>query len=114
MKLTYRGTQYEKNAPVLETQPKEIVGRYRGLDWRFHGTKKPLFLQPRANLTYRGITYQVHPTSMANTADVSVKPNAKLAPVESKAQSLMRNQVLKFKKRQKAMLSRATAEVKSH
>lgn len=111
MKLTYRGTQYEKNAPVLETQPKEVVGRYRGLDWRFHGAKKPLFLQPRANLTYRGITYQVHPT---NTSDVSVKPNAKLAPVEAKAQSLMRNQVLKFKKRQKSMLSRATAEVKSH
>lgn len=111
MKLTYRGTQYEKNAPVLETQPKEVVGRYRGLDWRFHGAKKPLFLQPRVNLTYRGITYQVHPT---HTSDISVKPNAKLEPVETKAQSLMRNQVLKFKKRQKTMLSRATAEVKSH
>ncbi|MFP4132813.1 MAG: DUF4278 domain-containing protein [Halothece sp.] len=111
MKLTYRGTQYEKNAPVLETQSQEVVGRYRGLDWRFHGAKKPLFLKPRANLTYRGITYQVHPTQ---TADISVKPNAKLEPVETKAQSLMRNQVLKFKKRQKAMLSRATAEVKSH
>ncbi|QDZ38880.1 DUF4278 domain-containing protein [Euhalothece natronophila Z-M001] len=113
MKLTYRGTQYEKNAPVVETQPKEVVGRYRGLDWRFYGAKKPLYLQPRANLTYRGVTYQVHPT-VANTPDVSVKPNAKLEPVETKAQSLMRNQVLKFKKRQKAMLSRATAEVKSH
>jgi hypothetical protein len=113
MKLTYRGTQYDKNAPVLETQPKEVVGRYRGLDWRFHGAKKPLFLQPRANLTYRGITYQVHP-NVAHTTDVSVKPNAKLAPVETKAQSLMRNQVLKFKQRQKSMLSRATAEVKNH
>jgi len=110
MKLTYRGVQYENNAPVVETTEGEVAGKYRGLDWRFHGLKKPLHLQPRANLTYRGITYQVHPQATL-TSDVSVKPNAAYVSTQAKARGLMRNQVLNFKKRQKSMLSRANAEI---
>ncbi|MDR9403873.1 MAG: DUF4278 domain-containing protein [Halothece sp. Uz-M2-17] len=110
MKLTYRGTQYEANTPVVETTESQTVGKYRGLDWRFHGLKKQLHLQPRANLTYRGITYQVHPQT-ATVSDVSVKPNTASISTQAKARNLMRNQVLNFKKRQKSMLSRANAEI---
>jgi len=110
MKLTYRGIQYENNTPVVETTTGEVAGKYRGLDWRFHGLKKQLHLQPRANLTYRGITYQVHPQAAAVT-DVSVKPNTASISTETKARNLMRNQVLNFKKRQKSMLTRANAEI---
>jgi hypothetical protein len=110
MKLTYRGTQYEITTPVVETTEGQVAGKYRGLDWRFHGVKKQLHLQPRANLTYRGITYQVHPETPA-VADVSVKPDATSISTEAKARNLMRNQVLDFKKRQKSMLARANAEI---
>lgn len=110
MKLTYRGVQYETNTPVVETRKSKTVGKYRGLDWRFHNPTKQLYLQPRANLTYRGITYQVHPQTV-ESQDTSVKPNVAYVSTEAKARSLMRNQVINFKKRQKAMLSRASAEV---
>ena len=110
MKLTYRGTQYENNTPVVETTEGQVAGKYRGLDWRFHGLKKTLHLQPRANLTYRGITYQVHPQAV-EAPDTSVKPNTTCMTTEAKARNLMRNQVLNFKKRQKSMLSRANAEI---
>jgi hypothetical protein len=109
MKLTYRGIQYEVNTPVVETEEGKTVGKYRGLDWRFHGAKESMHLQPRANLTYRGITYQVHPEPQE--ADVSVKPNTTSVSTQGKARELMRNQVLNFKKRQKSMLSRTSAEV---
>lgn len=107
MKLTYRGVQYENNTPVIETTEGKTVGKYRGLDWRFRNPKQQLYLQPRANLTYRGVTYQVHPQQV-ETVDVSVKP---AVSTEAKARSLMRNQVLGFKKRQQSMLSRASEEV---
>ncbi len=110
MKLTYRGVQYENNTPVIETTEGEVAGKYRGLDWRFHGLKKQLHLQPRANLTYRGVTYHVHPQAAA-VPDVSVKPNTASISTETKARNLMRNQVLNFKKRQKSMLTRANAEI---
>jgi len=110
MKLTYRGVQYETNTPVVETTESQVVGKYRGLDWRFHGLNQQLHLQPRANLTYRGITYQVHPKA-PTVLDVSVKPNAASISTQAKARTLMRNQVLNFKKRQKAMLTRANAEI---
>jgi len=110
MKLTYRGVQYETNTPVVETRESSVAGKYRGLDWRFRNPTKQLHLQPRANLTYRGITYQVHPQAAA-TSDVSVKANAAHVSTQAKARELMRNQVLNFKKRQKSMLSRTNAEI---
>lgn len=110
MQLTYRGVQYESNTLVVETQEGTKFGKYRGLDWRFRNPSKKLYLQPRANLTYRGITYQVHPEA-PETLDTSVKPDVKVLSTQAKARSLMRNQVLNFKKRQKSMLSRTGAEV---
>lgn len=110
MKLTYRGIQYEVNTPVVETKEGNTVGKYRGLDWRFRSAKESMHLQPRANLTYRGVTYQVHPEAPEAT-DVSVKPNTTSVSTEGKARELMRNQVLNFKKRQNSMLSRTSAEV---
>jgi hypothetical protein len=110
MKLTYRGVQYETNTPVVETTKGKTAGKYRGLDWRFHNPTKQLYLQPRANLTYRGITYQVHPQAV-DSKDPSVKPNVAYISTEAKARRLMQNQVLNFKKRQKAMLARTSAEV---
>ncbi len=110
MKLTYRGVQYEINTPVVETTESNVTGKYRGLDWRFRNPTKQLYLKPRANLTYRGVTYQVHPQP-ALTADESVKPNVDHLSTQARARGLMRNQVLNFKKRQKSMLSRTNAEI---
>lgn len=112
MKLTYRGVQYETNAPVVQTTKGKAAGKYRGLDWRFHNPRKPLYLKPRANLTYRGITYQVHPQAI-ESKDPSVKPNVAYISTDAKARRLMQNQVLKFKKRQKSMLTRTSAEVRA-
>jgi hypothetical protein len=61
MKLRYRGIDYDYNPPTLAVQEGEIGGKYRGLDWRFHNLKHPLVIQPRLNLTYRGVKYSNQP-----------------------------------------------------
>ena len=57
MKLRYRGIEYDYNPPIIAVSEGEIGGKYRGLDWRFHNLDKPPVLQPRLNLTYRGVKY---------------------------------------------------------
>lgn len=57
MKLTYRGVQYDYNPPVVETQPIETLGKYRGVDIRFRALKKPLVHPLQVNMLYRGVPY---------------------------------------------------------
>ncbi|MGC9505595.1 DUF4278 domain-containing protein [Baaleninema sp.] len=58
MQLTYRGIPYNYAAPQVETPPVKKVGKYRGLDWRFHTDTKTVVQQPTVELKYRGVAYR--------------------------------------------------------
>ena len=108
MKLTYRGVSYDYNPPTVETSESNVDGKYRGLDWRFRNLKKPPVLQPSANLTYRGVTYQTAGTD----TDSSVKPGVNpTRSTQEKARSLMMDTFRTLKQRQQAMLNRSAAEI---
>ena len=103
MKLNYRGVSYEYNPPAVAVDEGKIAGKFRGLDWRFHNHKKPMVLQPNANLTYRGVAYNNHPqTDVDNTATTSIKESARW---------LMLNKEKAAKNRAASMLSRAASEI---
>jgi hypothetical protein len=95
MKLTYRGISYEYNPPEVAVEQGTVAGKFRGLDWRFRNLKKPLVLQPPANLTYRGVAY-------SNRAADSVKEQARW---------LMLDREKAARNRSESMLKRATDEV---
>ena len=73
MKLVYRSVSYDYNTPQVAVQESKLIGKFRGLDWRFHNLKKPLALQPTVNLTYRGIAHNNRPTN--TEAQSSTKTN---------------------------------------
>jgi hypothetical protein len=108
MKLSYRGVKYDYNPPVVETTDSEVVGKYRGLDWRFRNLKKPPVLQPRVNLKYRGVYYQTGTPAVAKSAE---PVNVPAVSTREKARSLMINHQRSLKNRQQAMLNRTAAEV---
>lgn len=107
MRLTYRGASYEYNPSPVETAEGQVGGKYRGLDWRFRNLKKEPILQPRVNLTYRGVTYQVHPQA----GDSTVKPQVRPSSTEDRARALMMGHTRAIKKRQQSILSRVAAEI---
>lgn len=108
MKLSYRGVQYDYNPPVVESTEDVVGGKYRGLDWRFRNMKKPPMLQPRVNLTYRGVHYQNGVTPATNNAQPTTIP---AFSTQDKARSLMLNSQRIIKNRQQTMLYRSAAEV---
>lgn len=108
MKLTYRGLSYESNPITLETSQGEVGGTYRGLDWRFRNLKKPPVLQPRVNLSYRGVKYNQLGTVDTKTVTCETTPTIS---TESKARALMINKTNRIKKRQQTLLSRIAAEI---
>ena len=108
MKLSYRGVQYDYNPPVVETTEDVVGGKYRGLDWRFRNMKKPPVLQPRVNLTYRGVRYQNGVTPVTNGTE---RTNTSALSTQDKARSLMLNSQRVIKNRQQTMLYRLAAEV---
>ena len=108
MKLSYRGVSYEYNPPVVETTLGEVGGKYRGLDWRFRNMKKPPILQPRVDLTYRGVRYS-HGSAPATPSTESAK--IPVLSTQDKARSLMLNHLRALKNRQQSMLNRAAAQV---
>ncbi len=108
MKLTYRGVSYEYNPPVLETTTGSVVGTYRGLDWRFRNLKKPPILQPRVNLTYRGVRYGQSDVVIAQTATAQTQPTVS---TQDKARALMMQHKQAIKKRQQSLLSRVACEI---
>jgi hypothetical protein len=57
MKLSYRGASYEYNLPVLEVTEGEILGKYRGVDWRCHTVQEMPVPQPSHAFKYRGVPY---------------------------------------------------------
>ena len=104
MKLNYRGVSYEYNPPADAVEEDRIAGKFRGLDWRFHNLKKPLVLQPSANLTYRGVAYNNH------SQDVVDQTPAKTT-VQASARWLMLKKEKAAKRRAASMLSRAAHQV---
>jgi hypothetical protein len=108
MQLSYRGVKYDYNPPVVETTEGVVGGKYRGLDWRFRNMKKPPVLQPRVNLTYRGVRYQNGVTPAIDSTQPAKTP---ALSTRDKARSLMLNHQRMLKNRQQAMLNRAAAEV---
>ncbi len=108
MKLCYRGVTYDYNPPEVETTIGEVAGKYRGLDWRFRNLKKPPVLQPRVDLTYRGVRYS-HGTISATQNTESTK--TPVLTTRDKARALMLNHLRALKNRQQTMLHRAAADV---
>ena len=105
MKLTYRGITYEYNPTVVETTSTSVAGKYRGLDWRFRNLKKAPVIQPVANLTYRGNTYNKPGTTTMTTP---IQPQVS---TQEKARYLMINHYKHLRNRQQVMLSRAASEI---
>jgi hypothetical protein len=99
MKLCYRGVCYDYNPPTVETTESEFVGKYRGLDWRFHAVKKAPVQPTNVELQYRGVAYN---TNNVKTPVLSVR---------EKARQGMMNRQRSTMKRQQAMLSRLSAEL---
>jgi hypothetical protein len=105
MKLCYRGVSYDYTPPAVETTQSELVGKYRGLDWRFNAVKKAPVQQTNLDLKYRGVAYN---TNAAKTPTLSV---SKKVSVSEKARQGMMNRQRSVMKRQQAMLTRLHAEV---
>lgn len=118
MKLTYRGVSYEYTPPTVEMTEGELVGQYRGLDWRFCNLKKAPVHQPTLDLMYRGVAYstgKIPVTAPIADTPVAVPVEPVKVPVlltsEDKARSLMIAHGRSIKKRQQSMLSRLATEV---
>lgn len=55
MQLTYRGVTYDYQPTHIDTEPVEMVGRYRGQKWSFkHALNLPV-IKPALELVYRGV-----------------------------------------------------------
>lgn len=104
MKLCYRGIVYDYTPATVETNETELVGKYRGLDWRFSAVKKAPVQQTNIDLKYRGVAY--------NTSNLKAN-NVKnpVLSVSEKARQAMMGMQRAAMKRQQAMLTRLSAEV---
>lgn len=102
MKLSYRGTTYDYTPAEVDTISEgELAGKYRGLDWKFCNQKKAPVQQTNVELKYRGVALTPAEAQSAKT----------WAPEQ--ARRLMMDRQAKGEKRQRSMLSRLTAELKS-
>ena len=100
MKLSYRGVSYEYTPPTVEIAEDEIVGTYRGLDWRGCNLVKPPVQQATVDLMYRGVAF----TTGSEPAPVLSVPD--------KARHRMMDRLRSTYNRQRSLLSRAAAEVR--
>ena len=105
MKLQYRGIDYDYNPPTVSVTEGEVAGKYRGLDWRFHNLEKPLVLQPRVNLTYRGVKYSNQPVSTPKKPEVT--------SIGERARWLAINREKAIRNRNASMLRRTSNEIGS-
>jgi hypothetical protein len=121
MQLKYRGVTYEYNPPVVEMEPSEIVGLYRGLEWRFRNPKKIPVLQTNLDLKYRGVAYRsgadvsapeveevLQPVTPAQTQPVATTQST---PVADLARALMMGHHRLIQRREQSMLGRTASEV---
>ncbi len=114
MLLKYRGISYEYNPPQVEMEPSSLVGRYRGLEWRFRTPKSSNVQQPTLNLVYRGVPYQTGNTAPETEPVETATATQKQAPgssVQDLARGLLMGHHKRVHSRQQAMLARANAEI---
>ncbi|MGK7944969.1 MAG: DUF4278 domain-containing protein [Microcystaceae cyanobacterium] len=81
MKLSYRGTSYERDQMPLEIQEGDIAGKYRGQEWRYHYPKHIPQSPPKLYRQYRGVAYSTRPLSETETADYVKAYTAKTCSV---------------------------------
>ena len=65
MKMKYRGNDYRSETSVMEMTESDIIGKYRGLECGYKLPKHIPQLRPKLGLTYRGITYNTCPNTVA-------------------------------------------------
>jgi hypothetical protein len=65
MKLTYRGTSYEYDPPILDMEEGKVGGKYRGQAWQLRYPRHIPTTQPKDNLKYRGVAYGTDATGKA-------------------------------------------------
>lgn len=70
MRLTYRFANYEYTPPSLEVTEGEILGSYRGINWRCRTVETVPVPQLDIRLTYRGATYSRNATRGACPVDM--------------------------------------------
>jgi hypothetical protein len=96
MKLSYRGAHYEYNQPTLEVTEGEILGRYRGANWRCHTLQEMPILQPGQPLKYRGTAYRsgeqpgLCPVDVAQSAIVRCQIPCTTAPIRKEVSRVHR------------------------
>ncbi|MEM9543068.1 MAG: DUF4278 domain-containing protein [Cyanobacteria bacterium P01_E01_bin.42] len=76
MKLDYRGVNYKHDPLSLEVSESEIVGKYRGQEYRCRYPAHVPQLIPKPRLQYRGLAYQTCPLIQTETS-----LNAQLAAI---------------------------------
>ncbi len=113
MQLQYRGVSYEYNPPQVAAKPTGVVGKYRGMDWRFRGVTRSAVQQPTLNLVYRGVAYQTGQTQKLPQPSVPARPATTPLgnSVKDMARALMLGHHNLIKNRQQSMLSRVAAQV---
>ncbi|UBF28086.1 DUF4278 domain-containing protein [Kovacikia minuta CCNUW1] len=103
MKLSYRGVNYEFTPPSLEVTEGEILGKYRGVNWRCHTLQETPIPQINQTLTYRGVSYGPNrvnnqvPTMGAQAGSTrTLKPVVpKAFPVRKQAEEVHRANLLR-------------------
>ncbi len=101
MTLSYRGINYDYSPADVEVTEGELAGKYRGLDWKFCNQKKAPVQQATVELKYRGVAVTTGEVESPQTS------------ASQQARQLMMERQVKGEKRQRSMLSRLTAELKS-
>ncbi len=122
MKLTYRGIEYDYDAPAVEYGDALASGKYRGLDIRFRNAKKVPVYTATLDLQYRGVNSGS--SNSVSKVDGAIAPqpstlatvvvetaNTVVDTVDNLARSLMLDQSRSIKRRQQDMLSRLAIEV---
>lgn len=71
MRLSYRGAQYESNQPSLEVTESEILGKYRGANWRCQTLQEVPVPQSVTTLKYRGVAYIPGQAAVTRPVDVA-------------------------------------------
>ncbi|WP_421658783.1 DUF4278 domain-containing protein [Leptothermofonsia sp. ETS-13] len=86
MKLSYRGVNYEYQPLTLEVTENEILGKYRGVNWRCHTLNEMPVPQADRVLKYRGVAYHTNRNVETCQADStqSARPRA-IKPVAASA-----------------------------
>jgi hypothetical protein len=119
MSLKYRGVSYDYTPPQVEMQSADIVGQYRGLEWRFRNPKRVPVLQSNLDLVYRGVSYRTGQPSAIPEPEVAPIPERASAPVlatagrsvKDMARSLMVGHHNLIKNREQSLLGRVAIEV---